>query len=184
MSQMILETCDFRKTLFEALLDARAIQGGNHPILEDVKRKPMSYDGLLLGSFVLGRKIARLTSAKEYVGLILPNSVGATVAFFALQSTGRVPALLNYSTGTKNMVSALAAAEIKTIITSRRFVEMAKFDDVIETLAVHARIIYLEDLQEEVSIVDKVVSLFARLTPRLVHRRASARWGVSTAEQN
>ncbi len=51
------------------------------------------------------------------------------------------------------MVSALAAAEIETIVTSRRFVEMAKFDDVIETLAVHARIVYLEDLRAEVSIV-------------------------------
>ena len=53
---------------------------------------------------------------------------------------------------------------------------MAKFDDVIETLAVHARIVYLEDLREEVSIVDKVVSWFARLAPRLVHRRVNARW--------
>ena len=176
MSEMIFETCDYRRTLFEALLDARAIHGGNHPILEDVERKPMSYDGLVLGSFVLGRKIARMTKAKEYVGLMLPNSVGAVVAFFALQATGRVPAMLNYSTGSKNMVSALAAAEIKTILTSRRFVEMAKFDDVIETLAVHARIIYLEDLREDVSIVDKVVSFFARLAPRLAHRRANAKW--------
>ena len=176
MSEMIFETCDYRRTLFEALLDARAIHGGNHPILEDVERKPMSYDGLVLGSFVLGRKIARMTKAKEYVGLMLPNSVGAVVAFFALQATGRVPAMLNYSTGSKNMVSALVAAEIKTILTSRRFVEMAKFDDVIETLAVHARIIYLEDLREDVSIVDKVVSFFARLAPRLAHRRANAKW--------
>ena len=176
MSRMIFETCDYRRTLFDAVLDARAIHGGNHPVLEDVERKPMSYDGLVLGSFVLGRKIARLTRAKEHVGLMLPNSIGTAVAFFGLQAFGRVPALLNYSTGTKNMVSALAAAEIKTILTSRRFVEMAKFDDVIETLAVHARIIYLEDLREDVSIVDKVVSLLARLAPRLAHRRANARW--------
>jgi acyl-[acyl-carrier-protein]-phospholipid O-acyltransferase/long-chain-fatty-acid--[acyl-carrier-protein] ligase len=176
MSQMIFETCDFRKTLFEALLDARSIHGGNHPVLEDVERKPMNYDGLVLGAFVLGRKIARLSAAKEHVGLFLPNSVGAAVTFFALQACGRVPALLNYSTGTKNMISALAAAKIETIITSRRFVEMAKFDDVIETLAVHARIIYLEDLRKEVSIVDKVVGLLARLAARFVHRRADARW--------
>jgi acyl-[acyl-carrier-protein]-phospholipid O-acyltransferase/long-chain-fatty-acid--[acyl-carrier-protein] ligase len=176
MSQMIFETCDYRRTLFDAVLDARAIHGGIHPVVEDVERKPMSYDGLILGSFVLGRKIARMTTAKEYVGLMLPNSVGAVVAFFGLQASGRVPAMLNYSTGTKNMVSALATAEIKTILTSRQFVEAAKFDEVIETLAVHARIIYLEDLLEDVSIVDKVVGFFARLAPRLVHRRAGARW--------
>jgi acyl-[acyl-carrier-protein]-phospholipid O-acyltransferase/long-chain-fatty-acid--[acyl-carrier-protein] ligase len=176
MSQMIFETCDYRRTLFDALLDARAIHGGSHPVLEDVERKLVRYDGLILGSFVIGRKLARLTSAKEYVGLMLPNSIGTAVAFFGLQAFGRVPALLNYSTGTKNMISALTAAETKTILTSRRFVEMAKFDDVIEALAVYARIIYLEDLREDISIIDKVVGLFARLAPRLVHRRANARW--------
>ncbi len=176
MSRMIFETCDYRKTLFEALLDARSIHGGNHPVLEDVERKPMGYDRLVLSAFVLGRKIARLTSANEYVGVMLPNSVGAAVTFFALQAFGRVPALLNFSTGTKNMISALAAAEIETILTSRRFVEMAKFEDVIETLAGHARIVYLEDLRAQVSIVDKVVSLCASRTARFFHRRAGARW--------
>jgi acyl-[acyl-carrier-protein]-phospholipid O-acyltransferase/long-chain-fatty-acid--[acyl-carrier-protein] ligase len=53
---------------------------------------------------------------------------------------------------------------------------MAKFDDVIEALAVHARIIYLEDLREGISIVDKVIGLFARLAPRFVHRQANASW--------
>ena len=57
---------------------------------------------------------------------MLPNSVGAVVAFFALQAFGRVPAMLNFSTGTKNMIAALTAARIKTVLTSRRFVETAR----------------------------------------------------------
>jgi len=176
MSEMILETCNYRQTLFEALLDARAIHGGSQPIVEDIGRKPMSYNRLVLGSFVLGRKIARMTTAKEYVGLMLPNSVGAAVTFFALQAFGRVPAMLNFSTGTKNMVSALAAAEIKTILASRRFVEMANLAGAIEILAKHADIVYLEDLREDLSIVDKIAGYLALLAPRLAHRRADARW--------
>ena len=176
MSEMILETCNYRRTLFEALLDARAIHGGNQPIVEDIERKSMNYDRLVLGSFVLGRRIARMTAAKEYVGLMLPNSVGAVVTFFALQAFGRVPAMLNFSTGTKNMVSALAAAEIKTIITSRRFVEMADLAGTIEILAGHADIVYLEDLRENLSIVDKISGYLARLVPHFAHRRAAARW--------
>jgi acyl-[acyl-carrier-protein]-phospholipid O-acyltransferase/long-chain-fatty-acid--[acyl-carrier-protein] ligase len=176
MSEMIFETCDYRRTLFEALLDARAIHGGRQPIVEDIERKPMSYDGLVLGSFVLGRRLARITKAKEYVGLLLPNSVGAAVTFFALQAFGRVPAMLNFSTGTKNMVAALAAAEIKTVLASRRFVEMANLDGAIEVLAQHARIVYLEDLREKLSIVDKITGYLARLAPRLAHRRTGAEW--------
>ncbi|MCH8189450.1 MAG: AMP-binding protein, partial [Proteobacteria bacterium] len=176
MSEMILETCDTHQTLFEALLDARTIHGGSQPIVEDIERKPMSYDRLVLGSFVLGRKIARITTAKDNVGLMLPNSVGAAVTFFALQAFGRVPAMLNFSTGTKNMVSALAAAEVKTIIASRRFVEMANLAGAIEILAQHADIVYLEDLQEGLSMLDRIAGYLARLAPRLAHRRAAARW--------
>ncbi len=176
MSEMIFETCDYRQTLFEALLDARAVHGGNQPVLEDMERKPLSYDGLLLGSLVLGRKLARLSKAKEYVGLLLPNSVAAVVAFFGLQAFGRVPAMLNYSTGSKNMVAALTAAQIETVVTSRRFIEMAKLDAAIEALSAQARIVYLEDVRKRISILDKLAGLAARLAPRLIHRRAEASW--------
>ncbi len=47
MSQMIFDTSATGMTLFEALLDARAIHGGHAPIVEDVKREPMSYDRLV-----------------------------------------------------------------------------------------------------------------------------------------
>jgi len=176
MCEMIFETCDYRQTLFEALLEAKAIHGGGQLIAEDIERKPLSYGRLVLGAFVLGRRMARLTRAKEYVGVMLPNSVGATVVFFGLQAFGRVPAMLNFSTGARNMVSALEAAEIETVLTSRRFVEMAGLGEAVEALAAHARVVYLEDVRKEISIVDKVVGAMCRLAPRFAHRRAKARW--------
>src|SRR5690606_971478 len=103
MSEMIFETCGFRQTLFRALLDAWKIHGGNHAIVEDTDRKPMGYRRLVVSSLVLGRRLARMTSKGEYVGVMLPNSVGVAVTFFALQAFGRVPAMLNFSTGTRNM---------------------------------------------------------------------------------
>ena len=41
---------------------------------------------------------------------MVPNSMGAVVTFFALQSEGRVPAMLNFSTGISNMLAAIRAA--------------------------------------------------------------------------
>ena len=176
MSEMILETCDYRQTLFEALLEAKAIHGGRQLVAEDIERKPLNYNRLVLGAFVIGRAIARLTRAKEAVAMMLPNSVGATVVFFGLQAYGRVPAMLNFSTGAKNMIAALEAAEIETVLTSRRFVKMAKMDDIVAALAVKARIVYLEDVRKELTIVDKVVGALCSLAPRLAHRRSKARW--------
>ena len=98
MTNMVFATTNYRRTLFEALLEARHIYGGHQPIVEDIRRKPLSYNHLLAGSFALGRELAALSAPGERVGLLLPNSSAAAIAFFALTATGRVPALLNYST--------------------------------------------------------------------------------------
>ena len=62
-----------RKTLFGALLDARATFGRNKVALEDLERQPVTFGRLVLGALVLGRKLASLTQARETVGVLLPN---------------------------------------------------------------------------------------------------------------
>jgi len=171
MSDMIFETCDRRQTLFEALLNAQRVNGRKQLIAEDVERNPIGYGRFVLGSLVLGRQLAPLTRKGEYVGVMLPNSVGAVVAFFALQAFGRVPAMLNFSTGTKNMIAALTAARIKTVLTSRRFVETARMTETVESLGAHAEIIYLEDLKDRISVVDRVWGAISSPFARSIHKR-------------
>ena len=171
MSDMIFETCDRRQTLFEALLNARAVNGRKQLIAEDIERHAMDYGRFILGSRVLGRKLTPSTEKGEYVGVMLPNSVGAVMAFFALQAFGRVPAMLNFSTGTKNMIAALKAAEIKTVLTSRRFAEMAQMTETIESLGAHAEIVYLEDLKDKISFSDKAWGAISGPFARSIHKR-------------
>ena len=61
MSEMVFETCDRRRTLFDAVLEAQAIHGRKHPIVEDIDRKPLSYGKLILGATILGRKLCKFT---------------------------------------------------------------------------------------------------------------------------
>ena len=163
MASLIFETSNSRQTLWNALLDARHVQGGRAIIVEDMERKPISFNRLILSAIILGRKLAGLTQPAEPVGVMLPNSVGGAAAFFALQAVGRVPAMLNYSTGLKNMLTACQAARIKTVLTSRRFVEMAKLGDAIDALGDHVTIRYLEDIRDSIGLGDKFVgSVLAR----------------------
>ena len=97
MTNLIFATSDHRRSLFAALLEARKIQGGGQDILEDIGRTPLSYNQLLTRSFALGHALAAVSTPGERVGLLLPNSTGAAVTFFALIAQGRVPALLNYT---------------------------------------------------------------------------------------
>ena len=67
------------RSLFDALIDARARYGAKKPILEDQERNPLTYTDLLRAAFALGRKIAAMTQPGERVGVMLPASAGAAV---------------------------------------------------------------------------------------------------------
>ncbi len=141
-------------TLFEALLDAAALHGRGTRILEDAQREH-SYGDLIKASLALGRLGGKLSREREIVGVLMPN-VAATVALlFGLPAARRVPALLNYTAGPDALRSACIAAGIKIVITSRRFVEIAKLGGSISALST-VRIEYLEDLRARFGLLDKL----------------------------
>ncbi|NFV82204.1 acyl-[ACP]--phospholipid O-acyltransferase [Magnetospirillum aberrantis] len=172
MSGMMFETARRERTLFSALLDARRLAGGSAPAVEDVTRKPLDYDRLVTASLVLGRVLAKESKAGEAVGLMLPNANAAVAAFFGLQLHGRVPAMLNFSTGPGNVVSACATARVRVVVTSRRFVEQARLDAVVQALKAHVRVLYLEDLAAGIGLFAKLRALLLRPFAARLHARA------------
>ncbi len=143
------------QTLFGALCDAAEIFGRGRRLLEDVKQIEYSYNDLLKMALVLGRQIERLTVPGEKVGVLLPNLVPTVGLIFGLTARQRVPAMLNYTAGTDAMQAACAAAEIRTIVTSRAFVEQAKLTEKLAGLhgvSLH----YLEDIRARIPLIDKL----------------------------
>lgn len=161
MSEMMFATSNYKRTLFQAVLDAKRIHGGKHVIAEDVERKPLTYQQLITRAFVLGKAMSKETQKGEYVGILLPNMISTVVTFMAMHAHGRVPAMLNFSVGTKGMLAACETANIKTIYTSRRFIEFAKLSPVIEQLASLCKVIYLEDVANKIGLFDKVGGFLA-----------------------
>ncbi|MFT6219897.1 MAG: acyl-[acyl-carrier-protein]-phospholipid O-acyltransferase [Rickettsiales bacterium] len=160
MTNMLFESSDYKKTLFESLLDAKSIHGGKHQIIVDIERKPMSYNQLITRAFILGEQISYDTKTGEYVGLMLPNMVSSIVTLFAIQAYGRVAAMLNFSTGSGNLISACKTAKIKIVYTSKRFIRQAKLDNLIEEMQKHeVKIVYLEDIATKITITDKIKNL-------------------------
>jgi acyl-[acyl-carrier-protein]-phospholipid O-acyltransferase/long-chain-fatty-acid--[acyl-carrier-protein] ligase len=170
MSEMMFETGNHRQTLFAGLLDARKIHGGGHVLLEDVQRKTQSYNTLIARTLALGRKLAEHTARGDAVGLLLPNANGTVAALLGLQVKGRVPAMLNFSAGLRNLASACRTAEIRTLVTSRRFVANAKLEATVEALAERAKVLYLEDLASEIGAMDKFRALLSAFTADLWYR--------------
>ncbi|WP_343038416.1 AMP-binding protein [Microvirga arsenatis] len=161
-----------RKTLFGALLDARDRFGRNKVALEDLERQPITFGRVVLGSLVLGRKLAGLTKERESVGVLLPNVQAIAVTLFGLNAFGRVPAFLNFTAGIKNLKAACEVAGIGTIVTSRRFVEQGKLDDLVEALGEGRRILWLEDVRAGLTSLDKLRGLVDSWIARRVHAGA------------
>lgn len=161
----------YQKTIFEALLDARGRRGGDAWAVEDAERQRISFDKLVLGAMVLGGRLAKETAAGEHVGVMLPNSLGVAVTFFGLQAFGRIPAMLNFSAGVRNIEAACAAAEVETVITARRFIELAKLEAVVEALEKTKKIIWLDDLKANLSLGDKLKGLARAKMARSVYNR-------------
>lgn len=165
----------WRKTLFGMLLDARAAFGGKRPVVEDAERKPLTYDRVVIGAMVLGRIFARLTQRGERVGVLLPNVASIAPVFFGLCAFGRVPAMLNFTAGPKNISAACKTGEIRHVITSRRFVAEGKLDPLIAAIGAEVSIIWLEDVAKGISGLDKLIGLVSSWFARVIHARSGAR---------
>lgn len=155
-----------QRNVFDALLDAARRHGAGKAILEDQERNPLSYTDLIRASFALGRKIAGMTRRGERVGVLLPSSSAAVVTFFALHAFGRVPTMLNFSAGIRNLRAAVALAGVTRVLTSRRFVEQGKLHDEVDALETRCAITYLEDVRKSIGVVDRAFALAASMAPR------------------
>lgn len=173
MSEMMFTTSVFRQTIFQSLLDARNVHGGQQEIVEDLERKPLTYNTLITRTLVLGNALAKLTNENEYVGVFLPNSTKTLVTILALQAQGRVPAMLNYSTGSAAMLSACRIAEVKTVLTSRQFIEKGKLSNEAAALMKQVQLVYLEDIAQQITAQDKLKALWQRKTADCWYRKTA-----------
>jgi acyl-[acyl-carrier-protein]-phospholipid O-acyltransferase / long-chain-fatty-acid--[acyl-carrier-protein] ligase len=159
MSDLIFRTTSTDRTIVEAVIAAAAGQGAKHVAVEDPIGGSLTYKRLLAGAAILGRKLMPLAATGEAVGVMLPNANGAVVAILALMSAGRVPAMINFTSGLMNLRAACKAANIGTIVTSRTFVEKAHLEKLVEGLTPEVAFTYLEDVRAQVGFVDKLRGL-------------------------
>jgi acyl-[acyl-carrier-protein]-phospholipid O-acyltransferase/long-chain-fatty-acid--[acyl-carrier-protein] ligase len=155
-----------RTSLFHALVKARAEYGGATVALIDGDERALTYDEIIRAAFALGSALKTGTRAGECVGVMLPTGAAGTLAFFAVSAFGRIPTMLNFTSGLASLQSALKTAQVKRVVTARRLVEVAGLQDLVAGL--DAEIIYLEDVRKGLTLKDKLTAVTGKLLPGLL----------------
>ncbi|MFA6189773.1 MAG: bifunctional acyl-ACP--phospholipid O-acyltransferase/long-chain-fatty-acid--ACP ligase [Sulfuricurvum sp.] len=155
--------------IFEAFIKATELFGKGRKIVEDAKLVEYSYSDLLKMTLGLGKLLTYHTHKGEAVGVMMPTAIASFGVLMGLSAFGRIPAMLNFTVGVDSLQSACNAACVKTIITSRAFVEQAKLESKLDSIE-KITILYLEDLKESMKLWDKLWLIgYAMHVPRCVN---------------
>ena len=157
-----------RRAIFQAYLDNARKEKSDKLAVTDGDGRKLSLQEITRGAFALGGALGRLTAKDERVGILLPTGAGAIIALFALLSRGRVPAMLNFTAGSKNLLAACKAAEVTKVVTAKKFIELANLESLISELSPTLDIIHLEDVREQIKPRDKALALLGPIFPTIL----------------
>jgi acyl-[acyl-carrier-protein]-phospholipid O-acyltransferase/long-chain-fatty-acid--[acyl-carrier-protein] ligase len=127
--------------------------------MADAQNAEVNFGNALVRTIFLARRLKKIWSGQNMVGLLLPPSVPGALVNYAALLCGKVPVNLNYTLSAESLASCAKQCEIKTVLTSRAFLEKVK-------LTVPGEAIYLEDVAQNPGALEKFIALFmAKFSP-------------------
>jgi len=123
----------------------------------------------LVKTVFLARRLKTVWAGQEKVGLLLPPSVPGALVNFAAMLSGKVPVNLNYTLSEQALASCIRQCEIKTVVTSKAFLEKVK-------LTTPCEMVFLEDCAARPGLGEKLAAFcMAWLLPAGCLERALGR---------
>jgi len=130
-------------------------------IIDKTTEKNVPYARALIGALILSSKFKKYDEG--FIGIMIPTSAGCALATVGALMSGRIPVMINYSTGAEDNVKyAQKKCKFKTVITSRALLEKIK-------CPVTDGMIMIEDIMAGVTTVDKLkAALISKLPVSMI----------------
>ncbi len=152
------------ETIGEAFV-TRALRSRRDVAAADDRAGVLTYERLLVGARVMAERFRAFDEPN--VGLLMPASVAADIALMGLHLAGKLPVVLNWTTGPTNLEHAVALMKLKRVVTSKAFIDRTNI------VVPGAEFVYLEDVRKSVGKIELLSRLLGgRWFPASAKRKA------------
>jgi long-chain-fatty-acid--[acyl-carrier-protein] ligase len=131
---------------------------GSKIAVADVISGSLSYRKVAAACMLLKPVIEKMPGSRT--AIMLPASAVFCITYLAVQFAGRVPVILNFSTGPRNLREAVGKTGTERILTSRRLAERLAFAGM-DLSGIDERFVYVEDLLAGISLARRVLAALA-----------------------
>jgi acyl-[acyl-carrier-protein]-phospholipid O-acyltransferase/long-chain-fatty-acid--[acyl-carrier-protein] ligase len=126
-------------------------------IKDKTTKRDVTYGRALIGALILARKFRKYE--KGYIGIMIPTSAGCALATVGALMSGRIPVMINYSTGAeKNVLYAQEKCNFKTVIVSKALLDKIG-------CPVMEGMVMIEDIMKGVKTGEKLAAAFKTKLP-------------------
>ncbi|MGD0573502.1 MAG: AMP-binding protein [Sedimentisphaerales bacterium] len=143
-----------------SITDIFLMQASRHPdhiVIADQIAGAKSYRDIITACLVLRPLIKQLEG--DRVGIMLPASVTADILYLATLFAEKVPVMVNWTAGPRNIIASLDSVGVKHILTSKVLVDRITLQG-IDLSAVAERFCFLEQLSGKISRTRKLIAWF------------------------
>jgi len=118
----------------------------------------LTYSKLKRSAIILSLEIRKMPG--KHIGVLLPSSAGAYITILAVLLAGKIPVMLNWTTGFRNLEHAVDVCSLKVVLSSYRFLSRL---DVCDLGKVDDLLILLEKLKSNISLKNKLKGLYLHM---------------------
>jgi acyl-[acyl-carrier-protein]-phospholipid O-acyltransferase/long-chain-fatty-acid--[acyl-carrier-protein] ligase len=162
VQELIADAWQYRRAKVDPMPRGFVRSARRHPhrfFMTDTTSGKVNFGTALVKTIFLARRLKKIWGVQEMVGIFLPPSVPGALVNYAAFLCGKAPVNLNYTLAESAIAHCAQQCNLKTIITSRKFMEKIK-------LTPPGELIYLEDVAANPTGVEKITAfLLAKFAP-------------------